>query len=58
MNKVLSHFKSTINDEQIIGASSIDALHTWIDAAYVVHPNMRDMPMDRRLLDMVYYVPC
>ena len=30
-----------INDERIIGATTLRELFTWIDAAYAVHNNMR-----------------
>eukprot|EP00957_Ditylum_brightwellii_P076151 5788828-Ditylum_brightwellii.AAC.1 len=38
---MLGFLKRTINDVRIIGATSIQDVYTWVDAAYVVHPNMR-----------------
>ena len=33
--------KNTIKDKIIIGAKTLTDFYTWVDAAYVVHNNMR-----------------
>ena len=37
----MSFLKGTINDKRIIGAISLENMHTWIDAAYGVYNDMR-----------------
>ena len=37
LKRVLSILKNTINDARIIGATSLEDLYTWIDAAYSMH---------------------
>ena len=37
----MGFFKRTIDDVRIIGATSLNDVYTWIDAAYAVHNNMR-----------------
>ena len=39
--KLIGFLKGTIDDVRIVGASSLQDLYTWIDAAYGVHNNMR-----------------
>ena len=41
LKRVLIWLKNTIDEPRIIGASTLDELYTWIDAAYAVHDNMR-----------------
>ena len=41
LKKILGFLKRTINDVRIIGATSLQDLFTWVDAAYAVHNNMR-----------------
>eukprot|EP00957_Ditylum_brightwellii_P115229 8787797-Ditylum_brightwellii.AAC.1 len=41
LNRMLGFFKRTVNDVKIIGATSIQDLYMWVDAACTVHPNMR-----------------
>ena len=38
---VLSYIKCTINDDRIIGATSLEELWNWIDSSHAVHQNMR-----------------
>eukprot|EP00957_Ditylum_brightwellii_P124753 9508629-Ditylum_brightwellii.AAC.1 len=38
---MLGFLKRTVNDVRIIGATSIQDLYKWVDAAYAIHPNMR-----------------
>ena len=37
----LDYLAITLDDVQIIGASSLDNLYMWVDASYATHPNMR-----------------
>ena len=37
LKRVLGFLQHTINDKRIIGASTLQELYTWIDAAYGVH---------------------
>ena len=30
-----------MNDDRVIGADSLEVLHTWIDASYAVHQDMK-----------------
>ena len=39
--RLINYLHTTIDDDRIMGADSLDTLYTWIDAAYAVHPNMR-----------------
>ena len=39
--RVLDYLSDTLDDDQIIGADSLDILYMWVDASYAVHPNMR-----------------
>ena len=39
--RVLNFLRKTINDVRIFGATSLDTLWTWVDAAYAVHPDMK-----------------
>ena len=41
LKRGLQFFLCTINNERIIGATTLRELFTWIDAAYAVHNNMR-----------------
>ena len=41
LTRLINYLQTTVNDERIMGASSLDTLYTWIDAAYAVHPTMR-----------------
>ena len=41
LGRLLSYLQNTIDDTRIIGASSLDNLLTWVDAAYAVYKNMR-----------------
>ena len=41
LSRLLSYIQNTIDDKQIIGASSIYNLYTWIDAAYAVYEDMK-----------------
>ena len=37
----MQYLKYTIDDTIIIGADSLIQLCTWVDAAYVVHPDLK-----------------
>ena len=37
LRRLVSFFKGTVNDKRIIGAVSLENMHTWIDAAYGVY---------------------
>ena len=41
LQRVLAWLKTTINYARIILATGFMDLHTWVDAAYAVHSNMR-----------------
>jgi len=41
IKRILQFVKGTINDKRIIVANGLNDLLTWVDAAYVMHPNMR-----------------
>ena len=41
LGRLLSYLKNTIDDKRIIGASSLENLLTWVDAAYAVYKDMR-----------------
>ena len=41
LSRLLSYIRNTIDDKRIIGASSIQNLFTWIDAAYAVYKDMK-----------------
>ena len=37
LRRLIAFLKHTINDVRVIGATSLQELYTWIDAAYGVH---------------------
>ena len=39
--RLLLYLKKTIELPRIIGASSLDTLHTWVDASYATHMDMK-----------------
>ena len=41
LKRVLQWLKYTINDVRIMGMDDSGILHTWIDASYAVHEEMR-----------------
>ena len=41
LKRVLQWLLCTINDTRILGMDDSGMLHTWIDAAYAVHEDMR-----------------
>ena len=41
LRRLVSFLKGTVNDKRIIGAISLENMHTWIDAAYGVYNDMR-----------------
>ena len=41
LDRVLDFLKVTKDDKQVIGATSLDKLMTWVDASYAIHDNMR-----------------
>ena len=41
LKRVLQYLKCTIDIVRHVGCSDITHLHTWVDAAFAVHPNMR-----------------
>ena len=41
LKRVLSWVKETIDNNRIIGANTLKYVYMWIDAAYVVHSDMR-----------------
>ena len=38
---MISFIKVTIDDKRIIGAKSLSSVFMWVDAAYVVNPDMK-----------------
>ena len=40
LTRILQFLSETIEDKRVIGANSLEKLNTWVDTAYVVHPNM------------------
>ena len=41
LRQVLKYLKHTIYDKMIMGAENIIQLCTWVNAAYVVHPDLK-----------------
>ena len=41
LKRLLCFLSETINDVRVIGASSMEILHTWIDASFAVHDDMK-----------------
>mmetsp|Transcript_11450 Transcript_11450/g.16200 ORF Transcript_11450/g.16200 Transcript_11450/m.16200 type:complete len:108 (-) Transcript_11450:525-848(-) len=41
LHRVIAFIKGTIDDCRIIGATDLTKIFTWIDAVYVVNPDMR-----------------
>ena len=41
LHRALTYLKGTIDDKRIRGASRLNSLVTWVDAAYTVYENMR-----------------
>ena len=41
LQRVLLFLMHTIDDDRVIGIEGIEVLHTWIDALYAVHPDMK-----------------
>ena len=41
LRRLVSFLKGTVNDKRIIGAISLENMHTWIDAVYGVYNDMR-----------------
>ena len=41
LRRLLGYLQNTIEDKRTIGASSLNCLMTWVDAAYAVYKNMR-----------------
>ena len=41
LKRLLYFLSETINDVRVIGASSMEILHTWIDASFAVHNDMK-----------------
>ena len=41
LKRVLAFLQGTIDDERIIGATSLTALFAWVDAAYGVHDDFK-----------------
>ena len=41
LRRVLLFLLQTIDDDRVIGIEDIEVLHTWIDASYAVHPDMK-----------------
>ena len=41
LHRLICSIKSTLNDTRVIGADSLKVLHTWIDASYAVHQDMK-----------------
>ena len=41
LQRVLEYVKGTIDQEYVLGASSLTTLRTWVDASFAVHPDMR-----------------
>ena len=41
LKRLLCFLSETINDVRVIGASSMENLHTWIDASFAVHDDMK-----------------
>ena len=39
--RALAYVKKTIDDVCVIGCENLNAVFTWVDAAYAVHPNIR-----------------
>lgn len=40
LERVLKFLHGTVNDKRIVGTRDIVSLLTYIDAKYIVHPNM------------------
>ena len=41
LRRLVSFFKGTVSDKRIIGAISLESMHTLIDAAYDAYNDMR-----------------
>jgi len=41
LRRLLSYLRSTIDLPRVIGATNLDVLHTWVDASYAIHDDMR-----------------
>jgi len=41
LKRLSSFLNKTINDVRVIGANSMDILHTWTDASFAVHNDMK-----------------
>ena len=41
LRRVLLFLMDTIDDERVIGADSLDILHTWVDSSYATHQDMK-----------------
>ncbi len=41
LRRLIKYLAGTKNDKRIIGGENLLQLHSWIDASYAVHPNMR-----------------
>ena len=41
LHRLICYIKSTLNDTRVIGADLLKVLHTWIDASYAVHQDMK-----------------
>ena len=55
LKRALRFLNCTIRDERIIGIDDITKLHTYIDASYAVHNNMRSHTGGLMTLGVGYY---
>ena len=55
LTRMLQYLKDTIDLQLILSADSIQAMHTWVDASYAVHHNMRSHIGVAYPWDVVWY---
>ena len=41
LRQVLMFLQSTIDDDRVMGIEDLGVMHTWVDASYAVHPDMK-----------------
>ena len=41
LKRLLEYINGTIDMEYVVGADNLGKMHTWVDASYAVHPDMR-----------------
>ena len=37
----MTFLHNTIDDDRVMGIEDWDAMHTWVDASYAIHPDMK-----------------